>query len=75
MSLVKVAKVDEYYTTNYPDEPSWWESLTDNLNSGSYLDGHLRETLGEYYEPFIYLKSINKQSAIQARLPYFQTIQ
>lgn len=70
----KLAKIDEYYTANYPDEPSWWESLTDNMNNGSYLDGHLRETLGDYYEPFIYLKNINKQSAIQARLPYFMVI-
>ena len=45
------------------------------MNKDSYLDGKLRETLGEYYEPFVYLKSINKQSAIQARLPYFTTIQ
>jgi protease-4 len=70
----KLAKIDEYYNANYPDEPSWWESLTDNMNSDSYLDGHLRETLGDYYEPFIYLKNINKQSAIQARLPYFMVI-
>ena len=71
----KLAKLDTYHTCNYPDEPSWWESLTDNMDSGSYLDEQLRETLGEYYAPFTYLKSINKQSAIQARLPYFQTIQ
>ena len=71
----KLAKLDTYYTSNYPDVPSWWESLTDNMDSGSYLDEQLRETLGEYYAPFTYLKSINKQSAIQARLPYFQTIQ
>jgi protease-4 len=34
----------------------------------------MRETLGEYYAPFSYLKNINKQSAIQARLPYFLEI-
>jgi len=71
----QLAKLDKYYTTNYPDEPSWWENLTAGMNKDSYLDGKLRETLGEYYEPFVYLKSINKQSAIQARLPYFTTIQ
>ena len=70
----KLAKLDEYYTANYPDEPSWWESLTNKMNSGSYLDEQLRETMGEYYEPFTYLKSINTQSAIQARLPYFSVI-
>ena len=67
----QLAKVDKYYTANYPDEPSWWESLVDNMDHGSYLDGKLRETLGDYYQPFVYLKNINKQSAIQARLPYF----
>ena len=71
----KLAKVDKYYVSNYPDEPSWFESLTGSLDSGSYLDEQMHETLGEFYAPFTYLKSINKQSAIQARLPYFQTIQ
>jgi hypothetical protein len=41
---------------------------------GNYLDEQMRETLGEYYEPFMYLKSINRQSAIQARLPYYLII-
>ena len=71
----KLAKVDKYRVSNYPDEPSWLESLTGSLDSGSYLDEQMHETLGEFYAPFTYLKSINKQSAIQARLPYFQTIQ
>ena len=70
----KLAKANEYYTANYPDEPNWWESLTSKVNNSNYLDEQLRETMGEYYEPFTYLKSMNKQSAIQARLPYFSVI-
>ena len=70
----QLAKVKEYYTSNYPDEPSWWESLTASMDHGNYLDEQMRETLGEYYAPFSYLKNINKQSAIQARLPYFVEI-
>lgn len=70
----QLAKLKEYYTTSYPDEPSWWESLTAQVDRGSYLDEQMRETLGEYYAPFSYLKNINKQSAIQARLPYFLEI-
>ena len=69
-----LAKVDKYHVAGYPDEPSWWESLTNTMNSGSYLDEQMRETLGEYYQPFTYLKDINKHSAIQARLPYFLEI-
>ena len=70
----QLAKLKKYYTTSYPDEPSWWESLTAQVDRGSYLDEQMRETLGEYYAPFSYLKNINKQSAIQARLPYFLEI-
>lgn len=70
----QLAKLKEYYTTSYPDEPSWWESLTAQVDRESYLDEQMRETLGEYYAPFSYLKNINKQSAIQARLPYFLEI-
>ena len=71
----QLAKVDKYYVNNYPDEPSWLESLTSTLDSDSYLDEQVHETLGEFYAPFTYLKNINKQNAIQARLPYFVTIQ
>lgn len=70
----KLAKVDKFYVANYPDQPSWFESLTGSLDSGSYLDKQMRETLGEYYAPFTYMKSINKQNAIQARLPYYINI-
>ena len=70
----KLAKVDKFYVANYPDQPSWFESLTGSLDSGSYLDKEMRETLGEYYAPFTYMKSINKQNAIQARLPYYINI-
>ena len=70
----KLAKVDKFYVANYPDQPSWFESLTGSLDSGSYLDKEMRETLGEYYAPFTYMKNINKQNAIQARLPYYINI-
>ena len=70
----KLAKVDKFYVANYPDQPSWFESLTGSLDSGSYLDKEMRETSGEYYAPFTYMKNINKQNAIQARLPYYINI-
>ena len=67
-----LAKLDKYHATNYPEEPSWFESLIDMGSSkGNYLDEQMRATLGEYYEPFKFIKSINQHSAIQARLPYY----
>lgn len=67
----QLAKLDEYHTASYPEPADWMEQLMGMTNKGSYLDEQMRASLGEYYEPFNYLKGINKQSAIQARLPYF----
>ncbi len=67
----QLAKLDEYHTASYPAPADWMEQLMCMTNKGSYLDEQMRASLGEYYEPFNYLKGINKQSAIQARLPYF----
>ena len=71
----QLAKVDEYYTTDYPDEPGWFESLTSSVSKDNYIDEKLQETLGDFYKPFTYMKTVSQQSTIQARLPYFTTIQ
>ena len=71
----KLAKLSEYHATSYPEEKSWWSSLLDQATSkGNYLDEQLQATLGEYYEPFKFVKNLNHQSAIQARLPYYVNI-
>ena len=71
----ELAKVKEYHTSNYPAKESWFEQLlSQTTDKGSYIDDHLRQTLGEYYEPFVYMKNMNRQSAIQARLPYYLVI-
>ncbi len=70
----QLAKVDEYYTTDYPDEPGWFESLTSSVSKDNYLDEKLQETLGDYYTPFTYMKKVSQQSAVQARLPYIVVI-
>lgn len=67
----ELAKVEDHYATTYPALPGWMEQLMETATgSGSYLDERMKETLGEYYEPFVYLKTMNSQNAIQARLPY-----
>ena len=70
-----LAKVSKYHATSYPEEQSWWSSLLDQATSrNNYLDEQLQATLGEYYEPFKFVKNMNRQSAIQARLPYYVNI-
>ncbi|MBO4607655.1 MAG: signal peptide peptidase SppA, partial [Prevotella sp.] len=68
----KLAKLDKYHTSSYPAAPDFFEQLMTAAegSSGNYLDEAMRATLGEYYEPLLLLKNINRQNAIQARLPY-----
>ena len=70
----QLAKMDEFKTESYPEPADWFTQIMDKTNSDSYLDEQMRANFGEFYEPFRYLKSINCQSAIQARLPFFITI-
>ncbi len=71
----QLAKLSEYKTEDYPAPADWFTQLLESTGKqNSYLDEQMRLTLGEYYEPFRYVKGINRQSAIQARLPYFITI-
>ena len=70
----KLAKLNEYYTSDYPESSDFFDQLLSSAAGGNYLDEQLRLGLGEYYEPFMLLKSINQQSMIQARLPFFLNI-
>ena len=67
----ELAKVKEYRTRPYPAKADMFESLLNRASTegGNYLDGKLRATLGEYYAPFMFLKQLDCQDAIQARMP------
>jgi len=67
----ELAKLKEYHTSAYPQEDGWLSSLLNQASTDNYLDEQVRATLGEYYEPLRLVKTINRQSAIQARLPYY----
>lgn len=70
----QLAKIDKYATAAYPAPPSWIEQLMPAVSGDNYLDEQLKQTLGEYYEPMMFIKNINKHNAIQARIPYRLTI-
>ena len=65
-----LAKLKEYHTYSYPGKVDWLDSFLDQATGSSYIDNQIRLTLGDYYEPFSLLKNINRQSAIQARVPF-----
>lgn len=71
----QLAKVKDYYTDSYPGKSDWLEQLLDKqYSTGSYIDTKLKETMGDYYSTFMLLKNVDKQSAIQARMPYILKI-
>ncbi|MBR1427897.1 MAG: signal peptide peptidase SppA [Prevotella sp.] len=72
----ELAKTDKYHTASYPGKADLFEQLMQKTGeaNGNYLDAQLRTVLGSYYEPFMLLKHINEQSAIQARIPFYFNI-
>lgn len=67
----ELAMLKDYYTSDYPAAASWMDAMLNSMSSsGTYLDEQLRQTLGDFYQPFTMLRSIDKREAIQARIPY-----
>ena len=66
----KKAKIEkDYQTKEYPLSEPWYMNIL-NKTKSNYYSSQLRETLGEYYEPFMMLKGIKDNNPIQARLPF-----
>lgn len=69
-----LAKLKEYHTKNYPAVQSWTEQLMASAGRNNYLDEQLRLTLGDLYEPFVMLRSMNEREVLQARIPFVLNI-
>ena len=69
-----LAKLKEYHTKNYPAVPSCTEQLMASAGRNNYLDEQLRLTLGDLYEPFVMLRSMNEREVLQARIPFVLNI-
>ena len=70
----QLAKLKEYHTSDYPGKTDWMDQLLNSVSGGTYIKTQTRLALGEYYEPFMLLKDIGSQSAIQARIPFVMNI-
>lgn len=67
----ELAKIQEYHATSYPAPAGWMEQLLNQSEKkGSYLDGELRQILGDLYQPFAELHRDMQGSRLQARFPY-----
>ena len=66
----ELAKLDKYYTNNYPAAPGIFDQILGSAKNGNALDEQVRATLGDLYEPYMMLKNINKRQMMLARLPF-----
>lgn len=69
-----LAKLEEYHTYSYPAKADLMEQIMNKATGSSYIDNSMRAALGEYYEPFMLIKNINRHEAIQARVPFYLNI-
>lgn len=70
----QLAKIDNYYKVSYPSPVNWFDQIFGENVQDNYLNEQLYTSLGVFYQPFSILRTINQQSAIQARLPYIINI-
>ena len=71
---VQLAKIKDYYTKNYPAPVNWLDQIFGDYVQDNYLSEQLHSSLGMLYQPFSILRTLNQQSAIQARIHYFINI-
>ncbi len=70
----QLAKIDNYYKVSYPTPVNWFDQIFGENVQDNYLNEQLYTSLGIFYQPISILRTINQQSAIQARLPYIINI-
>lgn len=70
----QLAKIDNYHTVSYPLPVNWFDQIFGENVQDNYLNEQLYTSLGIFYQPISILRTINQQSAIQARLPYIINI-
>ena len=74
LKAVQLANIKDYYTKDYPAPVNWLDQIFGDYVQDNYLSEQLHSSLGMLYQPFSILRTLNQQSAIQARIPYFINI-
>ena len=71
----ELAKIEEYHSVAYPEAEGWETQLLNKFNDNNYIEAQARLVLGECYEPFMLLRTMNKQNAIQERIPFYLRVE
>lgn len=63
------AEVEAYSIINYPSQSGFFSSLM-NKGKDDYINGKMRETLGESYHYLQFVENLKEMDRIQARMPF-----
>ncbi len=69
-----LASLHDYHTVYYPEASSWWDSLLSSDSHNNLLNDQLHAMLQEWYAPLLFLHTVCEQQPMQARLPFFMTV-
>ena len=66
---------DDYKVVELPKQKDFLTRLTESMNGNDKLDAAMRQQLGGYYEYWQGLQNLQKNTGIQARLPFDMVIE
>lgn len=72
-AAAKLAKTESYSAVSYPAKASFLDRFMGNGAANEAVNSQLKDWLGAMYDSFMYLRTINTRSSLQAALPYIIT--
>ena len=66
---------DDYKVTEWPKQKDFFTRLMDSMNEKDKIDIALKQKLGVYYNYFKGLENLQKNTGIQARMPFDMVIE
>ena len=61
---------DDYVVTEFPKAKDFFSRIVESMNPSNELDAALRQKMGVYYHYFEGLENLQKNTGIQARMPF-----
>lgn len=69
-AVEKAGLGDDYKVTELPKEKDFFTRIMESFNSDNDLDAALRQKMGVYYHYFEGIENLQKNTGIQARMPF-----
>lgn len=78
-----LAKLTDHHTVAYPAKADWKDELLNPTSRGNYLSGAITSKWSDsvspqvaaLLEPFMFLQTLDRQSCIQARIPFALSVE